>query len=304
MSPKVVVVVLNWNMPADTIECIESCRQLHYDAYEIVLVDNHSEDDSVKQFRARFPDLTIIENPENLGYAGGNNVGLRYGLERGAEYVFLLNNDITLERECLSRLVAAAGKYPDAGILAPKVLYYDDRTTINSLGTSMDWLRLRPYLGECNTRDDGRFSSVLEKDILVGCALLLWRSMLEKVGLIDERFFIFHEEADWCLRSLKNGFRNLVVPEAVIYHKASKTMRKFSTVTNYYSIRNFLYFTRKNATPMNWIKTRIGLAYLVFKNLFLFVVGVAEQRRMQKAFFLGLWDYACGRMGKCRRTFA
>lgn len=301
MKPRVCLVVLNWNKPDDTIECLESCLATRYPAAETLLVDNHSDDDSVARVRARFPKLTVLENPSNLGYAGGNNAGIRLALERGADYVFLLNNDVTLEPDCVERLVENAGRFTDNGILAPKVLFYDDRACVNSLGTTMDWLRLRPRVGDYGRPDPGADAGVLERPILLGAALFIPRATLERVGLIDERFFIFHEEADWCLRVLRAGLRNRVVPSAVVYHKESKTMRAFSVLTHYYSSRNFLYFAKKNAGFTDWCKTRVGLVYLTLKHAAM--AFSPRGRPMAGAYFAGLWDYFTGRMGKCQRKF-
>ncbi|MBP9866138.1 MAG: glycosyltransferase family 2 protein [Candidatus Omnitrophica bacterium] len=303
-NPKAIIVILNWNLPVDTLECAESCRKQDYDNFEVMIVDNGSADDSVQQFRSRFTDVEVIANPENLGYAGGNNVGMRQALAKGADFILLLNNDITLEPDCLRILIETALAHPEAGMLAPKVLYYDDRTVINSLGTSMDWLRVRPYLGEYNQVDRGQFQSLLKKDILMGCGILIPRTTIDRIGLIDDKFFIFHEEADWCLRNLRSGSQNMVVPKAVIYHKESKTMRKFSALTHYYSTRNFLYFTKRNASFINWLKTRVGFTYLTLKNgLRMLVPTGSDNKKMERAYFLGIWDYMRGKMGKCQRSF-
>ena len=267
------------------------------------MIDNHSADNSIELFEKRFPNLSVIKNSDNFGYAGGNNVGIKEALERGAEYVLILNNDTTVEPGFLIKLIKAMEQNPRAGMAAPKVLYYDDREVINSLGTAIDWLRLRPFLGYCNQKNNGQFPGIMKKDILVGCALLVSKKTIKQIGAIDENFFIFHEEADWCFRSLKSGFENIVVPDAVIYHKASKTMRKFSELTHYYSSRNFLYMAHRNASFPNLVKVYVGLCYLILKHAGLALSGDPANRKMAKAFFLGIWDFFAGNMGKCLRTF-
>lgn len=303
MSQKVFINILNWNKPIDTIECLESCKKIRYDNYEVVLIDNHSSDNSVKLFEERFPEITLLKNSRNLGYAGGNNVGIRYALERGTEYVLILNNDIVVEPNILDELVSAMNRSLRAGMAAPKVLYYHDRTLINSLGTSVDWLRLRPRLGECQQRDNGRFSEIVERDVLVGCALFVRRETIERIGLIDEKFFIFHEDADWCYRNLKSGFRNIVVPQAVVYHKGSGTMREFSELTHYYSIRNFLYMAHKNASLRDLTIVYVGLACLILRHGFYALFSDRKERKISRAFFLGIYDFFKNQMGKCRRAF-
>ena len=301
MKPAVYLLVLSWNMHKDTIECIESLNKLKYENYKILIIDNASSDDSVKILRERFPSVEVIQNSENLGFAEGNNVGMRYALSEGADYVFILNNDLTLDEDSLSQLIDAAQNMPLVGMLAPKVYYYDYPKIINSLGTSMNWFKLRPYLSFCGQEDNGQFTQIREVQILVGCALLVKKETIERIGLIDKDFFIFHEEADWCLRNLKSGYKNVVVPSAMAYHKASLTMKNFSSLTNYYNIRNFLYLTKKNASLLNKIKVISGLCFLVCKNI-LFLLSVS-QKKLAYSFFSGVIDYFKGNMGRCKRTF-
>ena len=302
MHPNVFLLVLNWNMPDDTIECVRSLQAQDYDNFTIVIIDNASEDNSVSMLKAEFSDIKVIVNKDNLGFAEGNNIGIRYALEEGADYIFILNNDLTLKKDCLRRLVTAGERMPKSGMLAPKVCYYDNPKMINSLGTSIDWFRLRPYLGSCNQLDDGQFDEIRSADILVGCALMVKKSVIEKIGLLDKDFFMLHEDSDWCLRGLRAGYRNMVIPEAMAFHKASKTLRKFSALATYYSIRNFLYLSYKNASLLNRLKVFFGLVYLILKNAVLLVNR--NSQRDSIAFFCGITDYMKRAMGKCRRGFS
>ncbi len=301
MSPKVYIIILNWNMAKDTIECVESVKNLNYNNYNILIIDNGSSDNSSQVLKDRFRECEFIQNTDNLGFAEGNNVGMRHALSKGADYVLILNNDVVVEKDCLDQLVKIAQEHKKAGMLAPKVYYYSDRDIINSLGTSIDWFRLRPYSSFCGNKDGGQFDYLGEADILVGCAIFVKKETIEKIGLMDENFFIFHEEADWCLRNIKSGLKNIVVPKAIAYHKASKTMKNFSALTTYYSIRNFLYLAHKNATFIDKIKTGIGLLYLICKNIMSFVFN-GKPRRKARAFLSGVVDYYKGNMGKCKRN--
>lgn len=302
MNPKVSVNILNWNRAQDTIECVESCQKIRYDRYEILIIDNHSTDNSVQIFRKHFPRVSIIQNNDNLGYAGGNNVGIRHALAEGADYVLILNNDTVVEPDVLEKLVHAMKNNQAAGIAAPKVLYYDDRKTINSLGTFTNWLRLRPYLGHCNQPDNSGFPEVMKKDILVGCALLVSKETIKRIGLLDENFFLLHEEADWCYRNLKSSFENIVVPGTVIYHKVSQTTKGFPESTHYYSNRNFLYMAHRNASAGNLVKVYIGLCYLILKHTVLSLSFHETNRKTAQAFFFGVYDFFSRKMGKCQRT--
>lgn len=301
MKKAVWVIVLNWNGSGDTVECVESCLKIDYEPYQILIVDNHSTDHSAEVFRRHFPDLPLIVTPKNGGYAGGNNIGIQYALSQGADYIFLLNNDVVVEPAVLTKLAEGMDAFPEAALAAPKVLYYDDREIINSMGTSMDWLKLRPHLGECGRRDRGPSSRIIKKKILVGCALMIRCAALEKLGLLDENFFMIHEDADWCLRSLACGYENIVVPEARVYHKGSKTTRHFSELTHYYSVRNFLYLAQKNARGVARLETRCGFFLLCLKNLLKLIFASREERRKARVFFDATSDYLRGAMGKCAR---
>lgn len=303
MKKSVWVIILNWNGPDDTVECVESCLKIDYERFQILIVDNHSVDDSVQIFQRRFPDIPLIVNEENVGYAGGNNIGIKYAMNHSADYVLLLNNDVTVEPPVLRKLVEGMEVFPRATMAAPKVLYYDTPDVINSMGTSIDWFRMRPYLGECSRVDHGQYVNIVKKDILVGCALMIRCDVLDEIGLIDEKFFILQEEADWCLRNLRHGYENIVVPKAVVYHKGSKTIRNFSEVTHYYSVRNFHYLRHKNAGPIDRLKSWFGFSLLCIKNILKLMVGSRQERTMARVFFDGSYDYFHGVMGKCLRSY-
>ena len=171
------------------------------------------------------------------------------------------------------------------------------------MGTTMDWFRLRPYLGECNQIDRGQYVTIVKKDILVGCALMLRCSTLDQMGLLDEKFFILHEEADWCLRNLRLGFENIVVPTAAVYHKGSHTISNYSEISHYYSVRNFLYMCHKNASWYNRLKAWCGLILFSIKNLFLLIFGRHEDSKLASAFFRATFDFFRGAMGKSSRSY-
>ena len=303
MKNKVWIIILNWNGLDDTIECVESCLKIVYEPYQILIVDNHSSDNSTEVLRRRFPDIPLIVNDKNFGYAGGNNIGIKHAIKQGADYILLLNNDVVVEPGVLTQLVEGMRPRLQATMAAPKVMYYDARHVVNSMGTSMDWFRLRPYLGECQQVDRDQYSEVVKKDILVGCAFMIRSDVPNKIGFLDENFFLIHEEADWCLRNIKDGFENIVVPSAVAYHKCSKSTGNFLEATHYYSVRNFLYLSYKNAGLTDRIKTLCGLFILSLKNILKLMVGSPEDQKMARVFFDAVYDYFHKSMGKCARSY-
>jgi GT2 family glycosyltransferase len=297
-NPLVYIIVLNWNNPKDTVECIESLKRLKYPNFRILLVDNGSTDESIDIFSKKFADIEIIKNKANFGYVIANNIGIGYALNHGADYVMILNNDIIVEQDMLVNLLVVYGT--EKAILSPKVYYYDRPKVINSMGTSINWFRLRPNLGHCGTEDTGQFSGTYEAKVLVGCAILISSEILEQVGYFDEPFYMIHEDADICLRNFNKGNKNLTVSDAVVYHKASATLGKNPAITSYYNIRNFLYLAKKHASFLEKQKVHCGLCVLILKNCLRFMFQ-KNKRREVRAFFVGVWDYCRGKMYKCQR---
>ena len=301
MKPLVYILILNWNNFDDTSECIDSVLAMDYSEFFVILLDNGSTDDSVSRIKDKYSSIEVVENGANMGFAAGNNVGIKKAIDKGADYVFILNNDIVVDKMCLNNMINVAEKDIKTGISAPKVYYHDRKEIINSMGTKIDWSMLRPYLGFCKKRDIGQFNKIKDAEILVGCALLIKKELISRIGIFDENFFMIHEDADLCFRSLEAGFKNMVIPEAVVYHKASTTLKKYSTMSTYYSTRNFLFLAYKHASGKNRSKTYIGLFVKAIRNAFrlLFKKGRGESM----AFFQGVSDYFLGRMGKSHREF-
>ncbi|MDH4135795.1 MAG: glycosyltransferase family 2 protein [Anaerolineae bacterium] len=244
--PWVTIIVLNWNGLADTLECLESLAGLDYPTYEVVVVDNDSTDGSVEAIRARFPQVTLIENGENLGFAGGNNVGMCYAMDQGTDYVLLLNNDTIVDPEFLTTLVKAAESDPSIGIVSPILYYYDEPHTIWCAGASIDWRRGVTHRLRAEEPDDGQDERIHEVDFVSGCALLAKSSVVKDTGLMDHEFFLYYEEADWCVRARAQGYRIVFVRAAKVWHKVSRSAGQDTPLVSYYMTRNTLRFLWKN----------------------------------------------------------
>lgn len=257
MMPQVTIIVLNWNGLADTLECLASLSRLDYPDYEVAVVDNGSTDGSVEEIRPHFPGVTLIENRENLGYAGGNNVGLRHALRQGADHALLLNNDTEVTADFLRRLVEAAQADPQVGVAGPTIYYYDQPDVIWSAGGSIDWRRGDARMVGLNERDAGQFGNKpREVDFVSGCAMLVRRAVLEQVGLLDERFFAYYEEVEWCARMRRAGFKIIQVPQARLWHKITPECRAASPLVYYYMTRNRLLFLKiTGARWRAWLHT-------------------------------------------------
>lgn len=242
---RVAAVVLNYCRCGDTIACVRALLDSEGGAPAIVIVDNGSPDGSAKRLAREFPSLALLRNTGNLGYAGGNNVGIRAALEGGAEYVLVLNNDCTVAPEALSALVEAARR-TGAGVVSPKVLDARDPGVIQYAGyRNLHLLSQGIPVGE-GERDRGQYDRERELDAAPGCALLLSRRLLERVGLFDEQFFSYSEELDLCRRARDAGCRILYAPRARVRHAKAATLDARSPDYVYYLARGRLIYARKH----------------------------------------------------------
>ena len=247
MDPKVFVVVLNWRRSTDTIDCVQSLLGTAYQRVEIVIVDNASGDGSVARLTAAFSKIPVIENSENLGYAGGNNIGIRYALEHGADYVLLLNNDTIVDRNVVQDLVAAAESDGGVGIVGPKIYDYHEPETIWFAGAMIDWSTGEsPHIG-LGERDRGQYEGRVEVDRLTGCAMMVRREVFERVGVLDPSFFLYYEDVDFCLRARSAGYQIVCARNAKVWHKVSSSTKanRASALHRYYHTRNRLMLLRK-----------------------------------------------------------
>lgn len=294
----VAVIILNWNGRDYTLACLRSLQTVDYPDFEIVLVDNHSTDDSVAAIRAQFPNITLIETETNLGFVGGNNVGLRYAQEKSFDAALLLNNDTEVSPEFLRLLVNAAAADPKIGIVGPSVYYFDEPETFWSAGGSIDWQNGTTAMVGLNQRDTGQFGTVPRPvDFVTGCALLIKMDVVEKIGPLDDRFFVYYEETEWCVRAARAGFRILHVPAAKIWHKISLQAREASPQVHYYMIRNRLLFL--NVARAGW-RPRLRTALDYARTLLSWAVKPKWRHKapQRRAMWQAISDYRRGNFGR------
>jgi len=241
MTPKVSIIVLNWNRHQDTIECILSIRKINYPCYEIVIVDNGSTDGSEEILRHAFSEIKLIQTGENLGFAEGNNVGIRYALDNGADYSVILNNDTTVDEGFVTELVNAAESDRSIGIASSKIYFYDKPDVLWYAGAVLDLKTGKSKHIGYNEKDAGQYDTMQETDRACGCSMMISRRACETAGLMDPGYFCYGEEADWSLRVREAGYKVVFVPESKVWHKISATTGGASTgYYLYYSVRNHL----------------------------------------------------------------
>jgi GT2 family glycosyltransferase len=213
VNPPVTCVILNWNGWEDTIECLEALKQCTYTNLTIVIVDNGSTNDSVARIKASCPDILLLESGRNLGFAGGNNIGIRHALGRGAEYVWLLNNDTRPAPNALTALVAKAITDDRIGAVGSICYYADSPSTVEAWGGARVNLWIGYGRNSTEPREDSWFHS------LNGTSILVSTVAIRDAGLLDEGFFLYWEDTEFSLRLRKRGWRIAVAPGSRIVHK-------------------------------------------------------------------------------------
>ncbi len=290
MGALVAIVVLNWRALRETLACLQGLERLDYAAREVIVVDNGSDDGSPAALRAAAPWAEVIETGRNLGYAGGNNVGLRRALTLGADFALILNNDTIVSPDLLSRLMEAAEANPQAGMFGPTIYYAERPGSVWSAGGRIDWRDGRTWMLTEPTTEIRRV------DFLSGCALFVRRSVLEEAGLLDETFFLYYEDVEWGVRAARHGFVSLHVPQTVLWHAMPADGRESSPMVHYFMTRNrYLFLRRAQARPSAFLR-----AFL--EDMRLLAVWTVRPRwrhkkAQRRARWLGLRDALLGRWG-------
>lgn len=269
---KVAIVILNFNGEKDTIQCLESIEKLQFTNYnvQIIIVDNGStEKFKIENRKLKIGDLKILRNEENLGFAGGNDVGIKYGLEHGADYILLLNNDTIVDKNLLEELVKTADSETEIGIVSPKIYFargfefhknrYKKEESGKVLwyaGGLMNWKNAIGSHRGVDEVDHGQYEKISKTDFATGCCMLIKREIFEKIGLLDEKYYLYYEDTDFCERAKKNGYKIVYSPRAILWHKnAGSAGGSGSSLQDYYISRNRLLFGFRYAS----LRTKIAL---------------------------------------------
>ena len=291
----VFAILVAFNQRGQTVETLESLLASDYPRLRAVVVDNGSTDDTVEHLAATFPGVTLIANGQNLGFAEGCNVGMRWALAQGGEYVFLLNSDVVMTQDALAILVDAAETDPRVGIVGPKVYRWGTPATLQSVGGIINWTEVCSVLIGDGEQDLGQYDMPHEVDFVSGSALLAKRALLERAGLMDPIYFMYYEEADWCLRAWQAGFRVLCIPQDCVWHKDRASSAGDPYLINYFTTRNRLLFGARYA---DW-RGKAHLATFSVMTLIkaLWHLGRGKQRGWSRAVMLGILDFCLGRLG-------
>ncbi len=254
------IITVNYNGYKDTCEMIESLRQHETCPYEVIVVDNASRgNDAALLQQKNYPDVTVVASSDNLGFAGGSNLGTQHAK---GEYILYLNNDIVIDRPFLDALVGRMNASPKVGLVSGKILYEHHRTIIQYAGyTQLTRIRMKSHQIGQGEEDLGQHDQASVTGSAHGACMLTSRHIIEEVGLMTDIYFLFYEELDWSFRIQQAGYELWYEPAAVVYHKEGMSIRKNSPLRNYYLSRNRLIYTRRNGQGFE--KT-LSLLYLTF----------------------------------------
>jgi hypothetical protein len=253
------IITINYNNADVTQHLLESIGYSSYKNIEVIVVDNGSKDDSVASLKRNNPSLTLIESAENLGFAGGNNLGLMHA---SGDHLFFVNNDTVLTPDLVMLLVLELEKNAQVGAVSPKIRYHAQPKIIQYVGsTKMNRLTMRNrHIGH-GELDYGQHDSQKVTSFAHGAAMMVKRSVIDKVGVMCQEFFLYYEELDWCERIRSEGYIIHVVPNALIYHKESMSTGKKSPLKTYYMARSRFLFARRNTQG---IECLLPLLFLTF----------------------------------------
>lgn len=295
---KVFVIILHYKGKKLTRQCLTSLTKVETENFElsIIVIDNNSPEpigDLAKEFKS----IDFTKSKKNLGFVSGNNLGIKKALAGGADYVLLLNNDTTVAGDFLLQLIKVAEKDPLIGIVAPKIYfapgheYHQKRYQTSQQGKvfwyaggAIDWNNILASHRGVDQVDQGQFDRIEETDFASGCALLVKKEVLEKIGLLDQRYFLYLEDVEFCQRIKKNGFKVVYAPGARVWHFNAASSQVGGNLHDYFITRNRLLFGLKYAS---W-RAKLALAKESIKL-------ISKGRKWQQ---VGIRDFYLGRFGK------
>jgi GT2 family glycosyltransferase len=284
-QPKVAIIIVNWNGYELTKACLESLNELRYSNFQLILVDNGSVDGSGEKLKTEFPDITLLISPENIGFTGGNNLGIEWALDHFFDQVLLLNNDTLVEPDFLDPLVSFLEQNSEYGAVQPKIMFEAKRDKLwNAGGGYFNWLEMTWSIGIGKT-DAGQFNQEKDTPWITGCAILVKSAVIRQAGMLDKRFFAYYEDVEWSFRIKKSGFKLRYLPQSKIYHVAGGSSKKIKTkegevppILHYYRTRNHLFLIRSHSNPLSFV---LSLSYQTLKNA-AFILYLGLNGRFQK----------------------
>ena len=258
-KPSIAVILVNWKKYNLTSNCIDSLNKSNYKNFKIILVDNEYSEKSLIDLRNKHKELIVFKEKNNLGFAGGNNIGIRYALENDYDYIMLLNNDTEVKENFILPLVERMEKNLFLAAVQPLILNFSNKSIIWNAGG-----KLNKFLGLTSTRlNNNKLNSSIVfddyTDWISGCCILIKSEIVKKIGLLDEKFFNYYEDVDWSLRMKNLGYDLGFVKESIIYHHGSSSSKNkktkegvISSKIHYFNIRNHILLLKKHKNLFNF----------------------------------------------------
>ncbi|MBO0356811.1 glycosyltransferase family 2 protein [Hymenobacter sp. BT186] len=258
-KPLVSIISINYKQASVTCEMLASLRQITYPNYEVIVVDNASPEAEIQPIADQFPEVHLIRSPENLGFAGGNNLGI--AVAKG-KYLLFLNNDTEVDPGFLEPLVELFEANPKAGIASPKIIFHGTDNLIQYAGCG----GINPWTGRSVTfglmeKDEGQHNVSSPTPLIHGAAMMVPMEVIRKVGLMPELYFLYYEELDWCEMIKRGGYESHYVAQGTVYHKESVSVGQGSVMRTYYMYRNRLLYIRRNSSGVRFWS---GMLFFLF----------------------------------------
>ena len=287
-KPDVSIISLNYNGFELTSAMIESLKRNVSLDFELIIVDNASREDEAAMLRDRYPELKLVRSDKNLGFAGGNNLGIR---EATGRYLFFLNNDTELEDDSLRYLVERMDSDPSIGVACPKIRFFYGERLIQFAGyTPLSKISLRNSLIGFKCKDDGSFDQSCDSPYAHGAAMMVRRDVLDTAGLMYEKYFLYYEELDWSERIRKAGWRIVYEPRCCVFHKESATTGQESPLRAYYITRNRLLFASRNLKGADlWLSLAYQILLVAPAKALVFLLK--GRVKLAKAMIKGVVDF-------------
>ncbi|MEI8343605.1 MAG: glycosyltransferase family 2 protein [Candidatus Moraniibacteriota bacterium] len=277
VQPSIFVVVLNYNGKDTLTACLSSVFQSDFKGFEVVVVDNNSIDGSFELAKNQFPRAHFIKNSKNIGFAKGNNIGIRFALEKFADYILVLNNDAYLEKNTILELAIVAEKTKTAGIFNPIILNANNNS-IWFAGGKIDWLKMKnQHLTKISSQNP------YSTQYCTGCAMFINKEVFKKIGLFDERYFLYYEDADFSVRARNAGFDLRICPSAKVLHIEQSSIN--NPLKTYWLVLSGMIFFFSQGSPFQKIWLLFYLQLRKFKNYFLNLLKPSQQTfQVKKAY--------------------
>ena len=294
-DPTVYILLINYQHVSETLNCLDSLKNLHYQNRQIIVIDNASGDDSLeilKQRLAKHPsEFHLIESLTNSGFSGGNNQGIQFSIEHHADYVWLLNNDTTVDPAALTHLVNQA---ETTGGLVGSKLHYPDHT-YQQVGTRVNWLT-----GQTRGYPEASLADAMSIECLTGASLLIPIPVVATIGLMAEEYFLYFEDAEYTQRARRNGFSATLAIQSIVYHKEGASSGRKSSLTQYYFYRNRLKFLFTEASFFEKCCIAVYTGFRLFRSQLKAALSTTPEKKVAAHIhWLAIWDFLKGTDGPC-----